>query len=115
MTSRQSGAWPNGLGRVLGGLEEAVKRLTKNVDDEKEIAQRHRDNLVNVIAAMTESVRALTVSVGTMLPDVADYREKRAELRGVGKAGKIVWAVWIALGGIFGAVATWVMQHVTFH
>lgn len=119
MGVRKPGDGANGgqhqISRAMGALEERVSNLVKSVEREREDAHTHRESLRNVMTALGEAVRALTLQITDIVPDIKDYRERRAELRGQVRLGKAVW--FGAIGGAmgFGALVSWALQHFSFH
>ena len=71
------------LSLLIGGLQADIKNLANEVREHKtETTEEHR-KVHNIVDAMSEAVRNLTHIVAEMKPLTDDYREKRAEARGV--------------------------------
>lgn len=73
----------------LAKLEERLGNQIEAFREEREYAQKHRHEMREVIAAMSQAVRTLTDRVEEMRPVVDDYRERRAEARGVFRLGHL--------------------------
>ena len=93
------------LSMAIGGLTADVRNLTRSLEEERQGAAAHRRDLREVIGALSQSVRTLATEVADMKPDVADYRERRAEARGAARLAKWLYGVALAIGSAVGASA----------
>lgn len=117
------------MARSLGALEESVEHIAEGLDREREENRLHRESIRNIMEAQAEATRVLTGEVSgitgqmgniksqldDLAPDVKDYRERRAELRGATKMGKTMWLAIVGVSGGIGVVIGWVATHVTLH
>ena len=75
------------------------------IDDDR----RHLENAATLheikaeLGLLGDTVRPLAEAVKSMKPDIADYRERRAEGRGMSRLAHWVWVVIAAVGGAIGS------------
>lgn len=74
-----------------GRMEERLDQLIEDFREHREATENRGKEMLEGINKLTSSVTTLTTEVGTMKPDVADYRERRAEHRGMGRLAHWIW------------------------
>jgi chromosome segregation ATPase len=95
------------LSLLIGGLQADIKNLANEVREHKtETTEEHR-KVHNIVDAMSEAVRNLTHIVAEMKPLTDDYREKRAEARGV---KRMLILVYTAAGAGIVKALDWVLS-----
>jgi hypothetical protein len=92
-------------GRRLELIEDRVQTFEQIFRKELDRAEEHRQHVLDALGVLNGTVKSLLTEVEAIKPTVADYKEKRAEARGVGRVVKILWIVVAAVGGILATLA----------
>lgn len=95
------------LSVAIGGLRADVSNLARIVHANQEASTDEHRKVHDIVVATSESVRNLAKEVAEMKPLTNDYRERRAEARG---AARLIHLLYVAGGGIAGAVTAQVMS-----
>lgn len=112
------------LSVAIGSLQADVRTLSRTVRDNQEASSEEHRKVHDIVVATSEAVRNLAAKVAEMKPNndavpdlknkvsemkplTDDYRERRAEDRG---KQKLMHLLYVAFGGIAGALTTWVMS-----
>lgn len=98
------------ISAAIGGLQAEARSVSTSLREERENAAKHRRDLRDVIASLSQSVRTLAVEVGEMKPEWDDYRTKRAEARGAIKMARFFWAGIVMMGGVVGGAAVEIVR-----
>jgi hypothetical protein len=88
---------PSRLGRVEAGLDYLIDEFHR----ERDRSEHHRQNILDGIGVLNASVKALITEVEAIKPTVADFKEMRAENRGMARVGRWLWAIVTVVAGLF--------------
>jgi hypothetical protein len=89
-----------------GRIEERLDNLIDAFQQERDRAETQRTAVLEGMNVLSTGVRELTNEVQAMKPAVADYKETRAEARGIGRLLRGVWIVLAWAGTIVVALIT---------
>jgi hypothetical protein len=103
-------------------IEDRLDRLSQDFRDERDRAEGHRQHMVDglslverTVAALNNSVAALTARLEKVEPITQDYREHKAEGRGAAAVRRRAWAIGLSafasLATLIGAVIAAVHMH----
>ncbi len=81
------------LQRRFGVIEGRLEQLLVDFHQERDRAERHRLSILDGINALNASVAALINDMQAVKPAVADYKERKAEVRGMGRLARWFWAI----------------------
>lgn len=94
----------------IGALSANVENLTKQVREHREESRDEHIKVHDIVAALSESHRALTIIVKEMKPLTDDYREERAERRG---AKRFVYAAYALCGGSVAMIGSKIWERIS--
>lgn len=97
------------LSVAIGGLKKEVEILSRTMRENHEATTEEHRKVHDIVVATSESVRLLAAKVKTMEPLTEDYREKRAEKRGMWKSTRWLYAT---SGGVIAASAVKILDFV---
>lgn len=92
----------------IGALNANVENLTNLVHATREESRDEHRKVHDIVAALSEAVRALAKDMKEMKPLTDDYREKRAEARGAKRFMNSAYALGgAAVAVVVGKLAEW--------
>lgn len=110
----------------IGRLLSSVESLGRSLDQDRDDNRQEHEGTRKVIAALSESVRALASDVRAFSAELAQVQvanrvvrsdvdglmTAHSEIRGATKAAKALWVIVFALSGACGGVALKVFERV---